>query len=259
MRAENAREARKKATAEAETAAREKWRAEFLSALPAAPFPDDAALVKHFEEAVARNPDDRAARRRLAALYLADERYPEAAATLEQGADPEPVLELARAALWYRLGRNDDAVARLEEIRLRWRRALPLRVERPAFCLTPPTGFDRFTPAGSNAFFPQQKVWIYFEVANASVAQVEGGKWKVSLRCDYEVLDDAGHAVPWPEVKDFARDYDPPLYGTVPDDVCLMLGVVIPRAARGKYTLVLTLTDKQETKSTEARMPFEIR
>jgi tetratricopeptide (TPR) repeat protein len=259
IRAANAREARARAVAEAEEAARAKYREEFLATLPPAPFPDDASLLKHYEELVARNPDDRASRRRLAALYLAAERYPEAAAALEVGADPEPVLELAQAALWYRLGRNDDAVKKLEDIRRRWRRALPPQILRPAFCLQAPKGFDKFTPAEKAEFFPQQKVWIYFEAGNATCEQMEGGKWRVSLRCDYEILDEKGGSVAWPEVKDFARDYDPPAYGTPVNDVCLMLGIVMPRAPRGKYTMVLRLTDKVENKSAEHRMAFEIK
>lgn len=259
IRAANAREARSKAVAEAVEAARAKYRDEFLATLPPAPFPDDASLVRHFEELVARNPDDRAARRRMAALYLAAERYPEAAAALEVGADPEPVLELAQAALWYRLGRNDDAVKKLEEIRRRWRRALPPQILRPAFCLQPPKGFDKFTPAEKAEFFPQQKLWIYFEAGNATCEALEGGKWRVSLRCDYEILDEKGASVAWPEVKDFARDYDPAPYGTPVNDVCLQLGIVMPKAARGKYTLVLRLTDKVEGKVGEARMAFELR
>lgn len=258
VRAANAREGRAKALADAEAASKERWKTEILASLPPAPFPDDAAILRHFEELVSRNPEDRASRRRLAALYLADERYPEAAALLDAASDPEPVFELARAALWYRLGRNDDAVAKMEDVRLRWRRQLPLAIRRPAFCLTPPKGFDRFTPADP-AFFPGQRVWVYFDVDHATVASAEVGKWRVSLRCDYEVLDEKGVAVAWPEVKDFARDWDPPAYGAVPDDVCLMLGLVMPKAARGKYTLVLKLSDRIEAKETEARMAFELK
>jgi len=259
IRAANAREARGRAVAEAVQAARVKYREEFLATLPPAPFPDDSTLIRHFEELVARNPDDRASRRRLAALYLAAERYPEAAAALEVGADPEPVLELAQAALWYRLGRNDDAVKKLEEIRRRWRRALPPQILRPAFCLQPPKGFDKFTPAERAEFFPQQKVWIYFEAGNATCEPLEGGKWRVSLRCDYEILDEKGASVAWPEVKDFARDYDPAPYGTPVNDVCLQLGIVMPKAPRGKYTMVLRLTDKVEKKVSEHRMAFELK
>ncbi|MEK7466456.1 MAG: hypothetical protein AAB074_03485 [Planctomycetota bacterium] len=259
IRSANAREARARAVVEAEDAARVKYREEILASLPAAPFPDDASLLRHFEELVARNPDDRASRRRLAALLLAAERYPEAAAALEVGADPEPVMELAKAALWYRLGRNDDAVKKLEEIRRKWRRALPPQILRPAFCLQAPKGFDKFTPAERAEFFPQQKVWIYFEAGNATCEQLEGGKWRVSLRCDYEILDEKGASVAWPEVKDFARDYDPPVYGTPVNDVCLMLGIVMPKAPRGKYTMVLRLTDKIENKVSEHRMAFELK
>lgn len=259
IRAANAREAREKAVAEAEAAGRERYRAEILASLPPSPFPDDASLVRHFEELLARNPDDRRARRRLAALYLADERYPEAAAAMEVGADPEPVLELAQAALWYRLGRNDDAVKKLEDVRRRWRRALPPQIVRPAFCLQPPKGFDRFVAAERAEFFPQQKLWIYFEVGNATCEALDGGKWRVSLRCDYEILDEKGASVAWPEVKDFARDYDPAPYGTPVNDVCLQLGIVLPKAPRGKYTLVLRLTDKVENKVGETRLPFELR
>jgi tetratricopeptide (TPR) repeat protein len=257
-RSANAREARDKAAAEASAAAKEAWKTEFLAPLPPAPFPHYADVLRRFEESVARNPEDRAARRRLAALYLADERYPDAAAALESARDAEPVFELATAALWYRLGRNADAAARLDEVRLRWRRELPLAVERPAFCLTPPKGYGRFTPADTAAFFPGQKLWLYFEVANASVAR-EGDSWRIGLRCDYEILDSAGRAVAWPEVKDFARDYDPAPSGSVPDDVCLQLGLVLPRAPRGRYTLVVKLADKVEAKETEKRLDFELK
>lgn len=259
VRADNAKEARAKAAAEAVAAAKEKWKTEILATLPAAPFPNDASVIQHFEELVARNPDDRGARRRLAALYLADERYPEAAGALEPGGDPEPVLELAKAALWYRLGRNDDAVKKLEEIRLRWRKTLPPRILRPAFCLAPPKGFDRFVSTERAEFFPQQKVWIYFEVGNATCEPNEDGKYRVSLRCDYEILDEAGKPVPWPEVKDFSRDYDPAPYGTPVNDVCLQLGIVMPKAPRGKYTMVLRLTDKVENKVGEEKLSFELK
>ncbi len=247
------------ASARALASAKSAWESEFSASAPAAPLPPYGTLLEHFEQELARHPEDRGARRRLAALYLADERFPDAAALLENAADADPVFDLARAALWYRLGRNDDAVKKMEDVRLAWRRALPLRIDRPAFCLAPPRGFDRFTPSESTAFFPRQNLWVYFEAVHATCAPAGDGRWKVSLRCDYEVLDAQERAVAWPEVKDFARDYDPEPYGTVVNDVCLMLGLRLPAAPPGAYTLVLRLSDRLEGKTAEARMPFEIR
>lgn len=218
-----------------------------------------ADLIAATERDRAEHPKDQSVLKRLGQLYVLAGRYPEAARAFEDvDFSGDEFARVTYAALMNRLGEDTKAVEALDAVRHSWRRSHELRLPVACFTQHAIAGYRIYSPVEQASFFRGRSVGVYVEVENFTSRQTANGKYQVSLRIDFAILDAAKRAVPWPDLARYKKDFRDEKVDDF-GELYLPLLVIFPKdLAPGSYTLSLKVHDTLGDKTAESSLPFTV-
>ena len=135
-----------------------------------------------------------------------------------------------------------------------WER-MPLTVRKAMFVVGKPGGFGIYNPRENAVFKPGEPLIVYLELAGFGHKPLSGA-YEISITGDAAIADASGEKI-LANMPDFLKNRM--ISRRKNREYIAHLTITLSGAPAGRYQLLLTLKDKVSGKTTQVRLPFEIR